>query len=161
MQSEENEMDQLPSKPKSQSIFASPYLTFRERMDRIFDEFARDLGPFSFGNTEFLPHAEFQMTDAGLEVTVELPGLDVGDVDVSVEDRTLTVSGEKKQASETKNGDVIRSERSYGSFVRSFDAPFPLDPAKVEARFDKGVLTIKAAKPDGFADSSRRIEIKH
>lgn len=136
-----------------------PFSTLRDRMERIFDDFARDLRPFTA--LDFFPDAELSEAGDRLTLALELPGIDPKDVELSVQDRTITISGEKKQNGEAKDGEVYRSERSYGAFVRSFTAPFPVDADAVEANFDKGVLTIAVPKPAGYTGRPRQIEIKH
>jgi HSP20 family protein len=72
----------------------------------------------------------------------------------------LTVKGEKKQEKEDKGENYHRSERSFGSFERSIRLPDTVDDAKVEAKFDKGVLKVTAAKKPEAVRAERRIEIK-
>jgi HSP20 family protein len=95
-------------------------------------------------------------------VTAELPGVDEKDVDVTLEQDVLTIRGEKKTARDEQNKDknwhVV--ERSYGSFSRAIPLPFDPDPAKVEAKFDKGVLHIHLPKPAEVAKKQQKIEVK-
>src|SRR5262249_29689997 len=97
-----------------------------------------------------------------IEVTAELPGVDEKDLDVTLADGVLTVRGEKKTARDEqdkdKNWHVV--ERRYGSFSRAIPLPFDPDPAKVEAKFDKGVLHIHLPKPAEVAKKQQKIEIK-
>jgi len=97
-----------------------------------------------------------------LKVTAELPGVDEKHLDVTLADGVLTVRGEKKTARDEqdkdKNWHVV--ERSYGSFSRAIPLPFDPDPAKVEAKFDKGVLHIHLPKPAEVAKKQQKIEIK-
>ena len=82
-------------------------------------------------------------------MTAELPGVDDKDLDVTLANGMLTVRGEKRterhEQDKDKNWQVL--ERSYGSFSRTFPLPFDPDPAKVEAKFDKGVLRVRLPKP--------------
>lgn len=97
---------------------------------------------------EHMPNVEVKENDKAYTLSVELPGLDEKDVKVTVEDDMLTLAGEKKF--ERTDEKTHYSERSYGSFTRSFTLPADADGATVAARFTKGVLTIdipKAAKP--------------
>ena len=95
-------------------------------------------------------------------MTAELPGVDEKDLDVTLANGMLTVRGEKKTARDEqdkdKNWHVV--ERSYGSFSRAIPLPFDPDPAKVEAKFDKGVLHIHLPKPAEVAKKQQKIEIK-
>ena len=81
-------------------------------------------------------------------VTVELPGIDPDDVDVSVEDSMLVVRGERRFAQEVEEEAFHRVERRYGAFARSLSLPPTADPQRIEAAFDKGVLTIHVPKAE-------------
>ncbi|WP_173088270.1 Hsp20/alpha crystallin family protein [Devosia sp. 1635] len=109
----------------------------------------------------FLPDAELRQTDSGLMLSLELPGMSDEDVKITVQDRTVTVSGEKRETTESQEGSVYRSERSYGSFNRTFTAPFAVDPESVNAKFEKGVLTLTIPKPAGYSDTPKEIPIHH
>ncbi|HLB61864.1 MAG TPA: Hsp20/alpha crystallin family protein [Actinomycetota bacterium] len=91
-------------------------------------------------------------------VTVELPGVDPEMVDVSVEDSTLTVKGEREFHKDLLEESFRRIERRYGSFSRTLVLPPTADPDRVEARFDKGVLTVEV--PKAQEAKPRRIEVK-
>ena len=88
----------------------------------------------------------------------DIAGVRVKDVDISVTGQTITIRGEKK--SETKGKNWQRSERSYGSFSRAIPLEFSVDPAKIEATFDKGVLKVHVPKPAEANSETKKIEIK-
>src|ERR1017187_6958889 len=77
---------------------------------------------------------------------IEVPGIDEKDIDVRIENNTLTVHGERKFEKEEKEENYRRVERQYGSFTRSFTLPNTVEPDSVTANYDKGVLKIKLAK---------------
>jgi len=81
-------------------------------------------------------------------------------VELSLQDDLLGIKGEKKAESEREEKGVHISERSYGSFQRVLTLPFAPDPDKVEAKFEKGVLTVTAPRPAEAKPAQRRIEIK-
>ena len=91
-----------------------------------------------------------------------MPGVDEKDVDLTLADGVLTIRGEKKtERNETdpgKNWHV--AERSYGAFSRAIALPFNPDPNKTEAKFEKGVLRVRLAKPPEAAKKQQKIEIK-
>ena len=93
-------------------------------------------------------------------VEAELPGVDEKDVSVTLANGMLTVKGEKKHEKEEKGENYYLAERSFGSFERSIRLPDTIDERKVEAKFDKGVLRITAAKKPEAVKAERRIEIK-
>jgi HSP20 family protein len=86
-------------------------------------------------------------------VTAELPGVDEKDIDLSLADGVLTIRGEKKTEREETDKDKNwhLTERSYGSFSRTIALPYDPDSAKVEAKFDKGVLRVRLPKPAEIA----------
>src|SRR2546430_14615266 len=78
--------------------------------------------------------------------SIEVPGIDEKDIDVRIENNTLTVHGERKFEKEEKEENYRRVERQYGSFTRSFTLPSTVDPEQVQAHYEKGVLKIQLAK---------------
>lgn len=127
----------------------------------MFQEFAPAL-PAMAGNGGMVaaPRMDLSETDDTIEITAELPGVDLKDLDVSVEGDMLTLKGEKKAETEEKKKDYHFVERSYGSFRRAIRLPGTVDPEKVNATFDKGVLKITMPKPEEAKQKRRRIEVK-
>jgi HSP20 family protein len=76
----------------------------------------------------------------------ELPGVKSEDVKLSIENNVLTIGGEKRQEAEAKTERVHRYERSYGVFERAFALPNSVDPDKIEARYENGILTVTVPK---------------
>jgi len=147
------------------------WLDFRHEIEDVFDRFARGSGPLSwkpFGNIETLwPRGDgfvraamdVSEDDKAYTVSVELPGLDERNVNVSVKGDMLVIEGEKQQEKEEKGKDHYLSERSYGAIKRSFTLPADVDAAKVMAQFIKGVLTVTLPK-NAAAQDVRKIEVK-
>lgn len=104
------------------------------------------------------PRMDVRDTDEGLEITVELPGIDRKDLKIAVEDDVLIISGEKKTETETHQADYRISERSYGAFSRSIVLPSSVAAEKIEASMRDGVLTLKAPRND--RGQPRKIEIR-
>jgi HSP20 family protein len=124
---------------------ASPLFSLHHQMDRLLDDFARDVNwPENDRNgwETASPNIDVNETDKEIKVTAELPGLDEKDVDVTWRDGTLTIKGEKKVE---KSGSVY-SERWHGQFKRSLQVGQDVDPGKISADFKKGVLTITLEK---------------
>jgi HSP20 family protein len=113
----------------------------------------RALRPF-----EHVPNVEVRENDRSYSVTVELPGLDEKDIKVTVENETLTIAGEKKL--ERSDEKTHFSERSYGSFTRSFSLPDDADRSSISARFAKGVLMLEIAKSAVVSPQGKQIEVK-
>ena len=114
---------------------------FDDRFDRLIERaFGRDRqGPWT-------PAMDVYETDDRVVVTVELPGVSAEEVDVSVEDSTLTVSGSREFSSEVTQESYHRIERRYGAFSRAVTLPPQVDASKVDARFEDGVLTVDLPK---------------
>lgn len=119
--------------------------------------------PFSTEAGDLVTSAWVPPTDVfedaeGLKIVAELPGLTREDVKLTVENHTLTIRGEKKQVAEEKSTRVHRYERSYGAFERSFTLPNTVDMARVEAKFEHGVLTVTLPKAEQA--KPRTIEVR-
>jgi HSP20 family protein len=106
----------------------------------------------------WMPAMDVFETENEIVAKLELPGIEPHDVEVAVEDSTLTVTGKREFSSETKEENYHRVERRYGSFVRSITLPQTADTERVEASFDKGVLTIEVGKAERV--KPKKIEIK-
>jgi len=133
------------------AVSQDPFLTFQQRMNRLFDDFFAGSGlePFGFSQETwemFHPRLDVTETDKEIKVSVELPGLEEKDVDVRVSQNALTISGQKSREKEEKGHNYLRTERSYGSFKRTIPLHCPVDAGKVDATFRKGVLTVTLPK---------------
>src|SRR5881275_3012028 len=120
------------------------FSTLQDRMNRLF----RDSG-----NTEealttstFAPPVDVYEDEHNVVLKIEVPGIDEKDIDVKIENNTLTVHGERKFEKEEKEENFRRVERQYGSFTRSFTLPTTVDAETVQAHYDKGILKIQLAK---------------
>jgi len=98
----------------------------------------------AFGS--FVPAVDVYEDEHSLTLKLEVPGLNEEDINVTLENNTLTVSGERKFEKEEKEENFHRIERRYGSFTRTFRLPNTVDSEKVEAGYEKGVLKITLAK---------------
>src|SRR5438876_7206139 len=123
------------------------FVTLQDRMNRLFREpFAPEGREESLTTTTFAPPVDVYEDDHNVVLTIEVPGIDEKDIDVRIENNTLTVHGERKLEKEEKEENYRRVERQYGSFTRSFTLPSTVDPEQVSANYEKGVLKIKLAK---------------
>ncbi len=95
---------------------------------------------------EWLPQMDVSETPDAVKVRAEIPGIDPKDIQVTLEGQLLTVKGAKNQEQEEKGERFYRSERNYGSFVRTIRLPAPIEGLKVEATFKNGILTIRMPK---------------
>jgi HSP20 family protein len=118
---------------------------FRE-LASFFETFTEPTGKDQLAAGSFVPPVDVYEDEHNLVLKLEIPGLNDEDINVSVENNTLTVQGERKFEKEEKEENFHRIERRYGSFVRTFKLPNTVDAEKVEASYEKGILKITMAK---------------
>jgi HSP20 family protein len=106
------------------------------------------------------PAAEASGAETAYRIAVELPGVDEKDIELSVEDGVVTLTGEKRTSREEAGETWFFSERQYGSFSRSFRLPPDANGAAVDAQLKDGVLTITVPKRTPSVDPSKRVKIK-
>jgi HSP20 family protein len=117
------------------------------RMNRLFREsYSPEIQEEALTATSFAPLVDIYEDEHSITLKLEVPGIDEKDIDVQIENNTLTVQGERKIEKEEKEENFRRVERHYGSFTRSFTLPSSVDPAQISAHYDKGVLKIRLAK---------------
>lgn len=116
----------------------------QDRINRIFgDAYTRRYDDDVMQRGEWAPPVDiFENGDQEIVLRAELPGVAKDDIDVRVENNTLTLRGERKRETEVKQEQYHRVERVYGTFSRSFSLPSRIDSEKVRADFKDGVLTI-------------------
>jgi HSP20 family protein len=126
---------------------------FSREIDRVFDAF--------FGQTEtgrrWVPAVDLVEAEDHFVLKADLPGLTESDVNIEVQDGTLTISGERKAEHERDERGWYRIERSFGSFSRSLTLPDGVDADRIAASFEHGVLEVRIPKPE--ERKPRRIEI--
>lgn len=149
---------------------ANVWDAFRTEMNDLFDRFGsfsllpalrRPTGwPFTSGPAGGLPVCDFSEDDKGFHITAELPGLTEKEIELALSGDTLVIKGEKKEEKEEKKKNYYLSERTYGSFQRSFQLPKTADRDKVDATFAKGVLTVTVPKLAAAVEETKKVEIK-
>jgi HSP20 family protein len=141
--------------------YNSPYGLFHSDIDRLFDDFFNDFELDIFGGRtgSFSPRVEVSEDEKEIRVSAELPGLDEKDISVSITGDSLTLSGEKKEESESKDKGYFLKERSYGSFTRTIPLYSDIKTDMVEAHFKKGVLRIHLPKTAKAVDGKKKIEV--
>ena len=153
------------SVPAAREEYLDPIMSFRREMDRMFEDFftgfgGRGLQSGGNGWQGLTPMIDVAEGDKDVVVRAELPGLDDKDFEVTLAGDVLTIKGEKKAEHEEKNGDTHYMERRFGSFSRAVRLPFEVNDETVDAKYDKGVLTIRVPKPADAQKAVRRIEVK-
>ncbi|WP_417319632.1 Hsp20/alpha crystallin family protein [Emcibacter sp.] len=155
----------VPESSPEESSFFHPLTSLRRDIDQLFGDYGRGWGtffhrPLNVGKFSLNPSTDITETDESFEISIELPGLEEKDVVLSLKDNVLTLKGEKKEEREEKKTDYHLTERSYGSFQRSFTLPSNVDPDAIHADFHKGVMTIVLPKTEVQEPEKRTIDIK-
>lgn len=160
--------------PAPREAVPDVWRSFRNEMERLFDRFDGglrlpslgrmfDLAPLWQSDSSFginVPAVDVSEDDKAYQITAELPGLDEKSIEVSLSGNQLVLKGEKRQEKEEKDKNYYLSERSYGSFQRSFGLPDGVDRDKIAATFAKGVLTVTLPKTAEVQKHQKKIEIK-
>jgi HSP20 family protein len=120
--------------------------TLQERMNRLFQDSYGPGRDEALTTSAFAPAVDIYEDEHTITLKVEVPGIDEKDIDVRLENNTLSIRGERRFENEEKEENYRRVERQYGSFVRSFTLPNIVDTENVQANYDKGVLQIRLAK---------------
>lgn len=119
-------------------------VALQNRFNTIFRDFKESESPLTTAN--FVPPVDIYEDEKKVVLKLEVPGIEEKDLDVRVENNTLTVRGERKFESEEKEENFHRIERSYGSFYRAFTLPTTVDTEHVEAKYIAGVLKLELKK---------------
>ncbi len=126
------------------TLWSNPARTLsalNEQMDKLVNGLASE--GWSYG---LAPAADVVETEGEYRVLVDLPGIDPNAIQLRVEKDTLAIQAERKQPAAAAGETVHRSERSFGTFLRSFTLPRGVDASRVEAGYDQGVLVVKLPK---------------
>jgi HSP20 family protein len=151
------------------------FQSFRNEMDRLFDQFWRNTG-FGFpslrrifepepwrgetGTFFATPMVDVSEDDKAFHITADLPGMSDKDINVTLSGDMLTISGERREEKEQKDRNYHFSERRFGTFRRSFALPSGVDRDKIEANFKNGELTLTLPKTSEAMQQQKRIEVK-
>lgn len=139
--------------------------TLQSRIDRLFaDVLGRDRSPWDAGEalegTTWAPAVDIVENDNEIVLKADLPGIDPRDVDIQVQDGTLTLKGERKHESDVKEDNFRRIERVYGSFLRTFTLPQTVDAEHVSAEYRNGVLELKLPKRPEAKPKQIKVAVK-
>jgi HSP20 family protein len=122
-------------------------ITLREKMNRLFEDAVTARGEEKdMISSTWTPSVDIFETENALILTAEVPGVDENNIEIKIEDHTLSLKGDRIFEKETSEENYHRIERSYGSFYRSFTLPRNVDQEKIKAEHDNGVLRITMPK---------------
>lgn len=141
----------------------NPLVPIRHDLNRLFDELL-DVSAWPLRSVAhvdvFSPKIDVVDDENELRVSAELPGMEEKDIAITLDSDGLRIEGEKKEEREEKGKGFYATERSYGSFVRVIPLPYEVDHDKVEAKFKKGVLTVRMPKVADAKAERKQIPIK-
>ena len=120
----------------------------REPFSRLLETFFNDAQGEEVSNRNWVPPVDIQETEEGYRLQAELPGLTKEDIDITLENNVLRLSGERKFERDVKKESFHRVERTYGTFSRAFALPQQVNAEKVQAAFENGVLTVTVPKAE-------------
>lgn len=135
--------------------------SLQERINKMFDDTIRSggTGDEELATGAWSPAVDIHETDDSFVVSADLPGLKKDDIQINVEDNTLTIKGEKKFEEKVPRDKYIRVERNYGTFVRSFSLPQNVDSAKIKATFKDGILDLTLPKREEAKPKKIAVEV--
>jgi len=137
----------------------NPFEAFERDVKRIFDDFFA-LEPVDLFDSAWLPTVDVEEDEKSIHVRAEIPGIDEKDLNVTLEDNVLTISGEKKEERKEENKRYVLAERRFGSFKRSIALPAEVKADSVKASFKNGVLTIDFEKKEVSQPKRITINVK-
>jgi HSP20 family protein len=127
-------------------------------LERMQNEMNRLFARLGSTPSQDFPAANVWANEERAVVTTELPGIAPDAIEISVAGKTLTIRGSREPAKAGEGESYHRQERWYGTFTKALEIPFPVDPAKVEAKFNKGVLAISLPRLE--VDKPKKITVK-
>lgn len=148
------------SAPESKSGDGNPIATLQREMNQVFESFWNRFGHLEWPWGSGEARSDMVETDNAIEISIELPGMEMKDIELTVTDDMLTLKGEKRiERQEEKRGYYL-SERSYGAIYRTIPLPPGVDGDKAQASFKNGVLTIRLPQTPEAQAKVKRIEVK-
>ena len=134
----------------------------RDRLNSIFSDFAGsnvEQQNESLSASNFIPPVDIHEDAHQLVLKLEVPGIPQEDLQINLENQTLTVKGERKFVKDEKEEKFQRIERRYGSFVRSFTLPATIETGSAQAKYENGVLSVTLQKKEAANPKQMKIEI--
>jgi len=133
--------------------------SLQSRMSRLFEQQYGSGEETLMTSGAFVPPVDIYEDQHGIQLKLEVPGIDEKDLNINVENNVLTVSGERKFENEQKEENFHRIERRYGSFTRSFTLPNTVDTEKITADYNSGVLTVRLVKREEAKPKQIKVNI--
>ena len=146
-------------------VFRRQMTSLHREMDKLFEDMSSEPSRTSFtpqalGREMLMPDIDETEDEKAFHVSIELPGMDEKDVDITLSGRLLTIRGEKKEDKKEEGKDFYRRERTFGSFRRTLELPGEVDESKIEASFRKGVLKVDLPRTEEAQKKIKHIAVK-
>lgn len=129
----------------------------QENINRIFGNYLSARG--SAKVIGWMPAVDITESDSEYVIKADIPGMKKEDIKISLENNTLTISGERKEEKEEKGKNYVKKEKNYGSFMRSFALPHTVDAKGIKATYKDGVLSINVPKTEEAKPKEIKIEV--
>jgi HSP20 family protein len=133
-------------------------VVLQDRINRLFEDAfprSKDIGEMNL--FAWQPVVDIFKAGSGIVIQAELPGVKKSQIEVEVKDNILTIKGERHREDPIPENDFYRRERSFGTFGRSFNLPYPVKPDSIKARFKDGVLEVEIPRPE--VDQPRQVAV--
>lgn len=154
-------MNLVPWRPRETGLDVfEDFGEFQKEMNRLFNLTLHRPGKKVNGGALWAPAVDIIDEKDHIRVRADLPGMKKEEIEVSVNNDTLTIRGEKREEKEIKEKDYVRSERYYGAFHRSFTLPAGVDPQKVNAGYKDGVLEITLTKREDARPKEIKVDVQ-
>lgn len=137
-----------------------PVLSLRRELDRVFDDIWRGTANHNGASLAGSLRLDVKEDDKAFHITADLPGLTEKDVEITFDDGTVTIRGEKRVDRDEQKDTWHLTERSYGSFARQLKLPTAINAEAIEAKFSHGVLTVVLPKQPAEVTKTKKIQIK-
>lgn len=138
---------------------AYPILSLFDEVNRLFED-ATPIARVAQGLSSFKPNLDLVESDREYTLTGEFPGLEAGEIQIELRDNSITVSGEKRENREVKDGERLHVERTYGSFSRTIHLGVEVDEDNTTAEMKNGVLTVRIPKSARAVRGAKKVSIK-
>ena len=132
--------------------------SLQREVDSLFDRFFDGTGSDQGGPAVWVPQTDLVETDEEFQLRLDVPGMSTEDIDINLQNGTLTVRGERTSERTDEGEDYVRVERAFGTFHRTFTLPDTVDEQNIEATYEDGVLHINVPKTE--ESTRRQIEIQ-
>lgn len=139
---------------------ADPFRFFEDTLSRVLQNEPATAALRSTEGRPWVPAVDIQETENEVVLKADLPDVNEKEIDIRIEDGTLSLKGERKFSNETKEGGYHRIERSYGMFARYFSLPDTVNPENVKADYKNGVLTVTLAKKEAAKPKQIKVEVQ-